>query len=71
MEACPKCGAILTQLREEYRSLGTYIYIPEKDKYELKTSRDVVEEIKYICPFCGEVLPMSLVSKLLNKLPRI
>ena len=63
---CPTCKHPLEEVREEYRSVSTYKYSPDNNKYGEVNAE---ERLVLICPYCGNVLPDEIAEKIVPKLP--
>ena len=63
---CPKCGQLLSELSEEFRSINVYLY--NNGQYEEKEVP--IENLEIKCKRCGYVLPVPIVRLIEELLPR-
>jgi len=69
---CPFCDKVLEEIKEEYHSIGTYVYDTSKDQFKLgDRKKDISESYAIICPYCDAPLPSSLQYVIEKRLPRV
>lgn len=69
---CPSCGKELESIQEEYHSIGVYTYDNSKNQFIIENKRrDVKEEYFIKCPYCNNLLPLTLQKEVEDKLPKV
>lgn len=61
---CPNCKNPIEELKEEYRSLDTYIFTGKKFKLLNEAQSNA-----FICPKCNQVIPEEVIKSVENLLP--